>query len=88
MNNIDLSQAVTYLYDNFRKPFLSIKYKFTSSREIEKIIQNLKNFSACEYDEISSGVLKACSKTISSLLAHICNQSLAKIKILCSETIV
>jgi dihydroneopterin aldolase len=77
-NNTDLSQATGYLYDNFGKPFQTIKYKFTSYNEIEKIVQNLKISNACGYDEISSRVIKACSKTISSPLSHICNQALAK----------
>jgi hypothetical protein len=77
-NNIDLSQATGYLYDHSGKPFQTIKYKFTSYKKTEKIVQNLKISNACGYDEVSSRVIKACSKAISSPLSHICNQALAK----------
>jgi hypothetical protein len=40
-NNIDFSEATACLYDNFGKPFQTIKYKFTSYKEIEKIVQRL-----------------------------------------------
>jgi hypothetical protein len=47
-------------------------------KETEKIVQNLKTSNACGYDEISSRVIKACSKAIISPLSHTSNQALAK----------
>ena len=50
--------------------------KFKSYIERAKIIKSLMYSNAIGYDEIPTKVLKACTKTISSPLAYICNLSL------------
>jgi hypothetical protein len=42
-----------YLSNRFGKPFPSIKFKNTSTKEIEKIINSLKIKESSDYDEIS-----------------------------------
>jgi len=70
-NNISLS-----LHNVFQTSFLSIKYHYTSAKEIEKIIKSLNSSNSCGYDEVPMKLLKVCSHYISSPLTYICNRSL------------
>ena len=47
-----------YLLNLFHKPFPSIKFKNTSPKEIEKIINSLKIKESSGYDEVSTNILK------------------------------
>jgi hypothetical protein len=49
-----------YLSKLFHKPFPSIKFNNTSTKEIEKIINSLKIKESSGYDEISRKILKTC----------------------------
>jgi len=60
-----------YLLNLFHKPFPSIKFKNTSHKEIEKIINALKIKKSSGYDEVSTKILK-----ISAPLSYICNKSM------------
>jgi len=60
----------------FRNSFPSIKYHFTTTREIENIIRPLKSSNSCGYDEVPSKLLKLCSYFISSPLNYVCNRTL------------
>jgi len=60
----------------FHKPFLSIKFNKTSTKEIEKIINSLKIKESSGYDEISTKILKISAPFISSPLSYICNKSM------------
>ena len=60
-----------YLLNLFHKPFLSIKFKNTSPKETEKIINSLKMKESSGYDEVCTKILK-----ISSPLSYICNKSM------------
>ena len=63
-----------YLCLTCNKPFPNIKYRYTSTKEIENIISSLKSKNSHGYDEISVNILKFSSSYISSPLCHICNK--------------
>jgi len=65
-----------YLLNLFHKPFPSIKFKNTSTKEIEKIINSLKIKESSGYDEISTKILKISASFMSSPLSYICNKSM------------
>jgi hypothetical protein len=68
------NNSVDYLCLTCNKPFPNIKYQYTSTKEIKKIISSLKSRSSHGYDEISVNILKFSSPYISSQLYHICNK--------------
>ena len=57
------------------KNFPSIKFKNTSTEEIEKIINSLKTKESSGYEEISTKILKICVPFIGSSLSYICYKS-------------
>jgi hypothetical protein len=63
-----------YLHLTCNKPFPNIKYQYTSTKEIEKIISSLKSKNSHGYDEISVNILEFSAPYISSPLCHICNK--------------
>jgi hypothetical protein len=63
-NNFADYQQLTH-----NKLFPNIKYQYTSTKEIEKIISSLKSNSSHGYDEISVNILKFSSPYISSPLS-------------------
>jgi len=65
-----------YLLNLFHKPFPSIKFKNTTPKEIEKIINSLKIKESSGYDEVSKKILKISAPFISSPLSYICNKSM------------
>ena len=64
------------LNNAYQTSFPSIKYHYTSAKEIENIIKSLNSSNSYGYDEISMKLLKLCSYYISSPLNYICNRSL------------
>ena len=66
------------LPNNIRKPYPNIKYKYTSTQEIEKIIKSLKSKNAHGYDGVSTRILKWSAPYISSPLTYIFNKALEK----------
>jgi hypothetical protein len=56
--------------------FPNIKFKNTSTKEIERIIRSLKLESSFGYDGISTKILKASAPYISSPLNYICNKAI------------
>jgi len=60
-----------YLLNLFHKPFPSIKFKNTSIKETEKIINSLKIKESSGYDKISTKMLK-----ISAPMSFVCNKSM------------
>jgi hypothetical protein len=64
------------LLNQFHKPYPSIKFKNTSLKEIEKIINSLKIKVCSGYDEVSRKILKISAPFISSPLSYICNKSM------------
>jgi hypothetical protein len=60
----------------YRHSYPNIKFRYTSTEEIEKIINSLKTKNAQGYNEISIKILKWCAPFISSPLKKIFNKSL------------
>jgi hypothetical protein len=54
-------------------PLPKIKFNYTSTNEIEKIIKSLKSNNSNGYDDISIKILKIRAPFISSPLTYICN---------------
>jgi hypothetical protein len=69
-NNISFS-----LKNVFQTAFPSIKYHYTSTKEIENIIKSRNSSNSCGYDEVLIKLLKLCSYYISLPLNYICNRS-------------
>ena len=65
-----------HILRNCRRPYPNIKFRYTSTKEVEKIIKLLKTKNAQGYDEISVKILKWSAPFISSPLTYICNKSL------------
>ena len=65
-----------YLLNLFHKPFPNIKFKNTSTKEGEKIINSLKTKESSGYDEISTKILKISAPFLRSPLSYICNKSI------------
>jgi hypothetical protein len=73
----NINKSPNYYFLNwFHKPFHSIKFENTSTKEIENIINSLKIKEPSGYDEISTKILKISAPFISSLLGYICNKSM------------
>jgi hypothetical protein len=65
-----------YLYHIYKTTFPIIKCSPATTKEIEKIINNLKTNNSFGYDEIPVIILKNCSYFITSPLTYIINTSL------------
>ena len=61
---------------NFNQPFKDISWTYTSAKEINKIIDSLKDKNSSGYDEISTKVIQISKPFIISSLIHICNKML------------
>jgi len=60
----------------YNKPYPSMEYKCTTTREIERIIKSLKTKNSYGYDEISTKILKISCPFISAPINYICNKML------------
>ena len=67
---------IHYILQNCRYPYPNIEFRYTSTEEIEKIINALKANNAHGYDEISIKILKWSNPFISSPLTNVFNKSL------------
>jgi hypothetical protein len=65
-----------YMSKSCKNSSPSIKFKTTSSKEVEKIIKSLRLRNKHGYDGISTKILKASGPFISSPLSHICNKTI------------
>jgi hypothetical protein len=65
-----------YLSKSFQNPFPNIKFKNTSTKEMERIIRSLRLKHSQGYDEISIKILKVSAPFITSSLNYICNKSI------------
>ena len=54
-----------------------MKLKYTTPKEIEKIIRSLKSKTSLGYDGIPMKILKLSTPFITSPLSYICNKSLS-----------
>ena len=76
MSQIQNGATLHHIPRNCRHLYPNIKFRYTSKKEIEKIIKSLKTKNAQGYDEISVKILKWSAPFISSPLTYICNKSL------------
>ena len=76
MSQIQNGATLHNIPRNCRHLYPNIKFRYTSTKEIEKIIKSLKTKNAQGYDEISVKILKWSAPFISSPLTYICNKSL------------
>jgi hypothetical protein len=65
-----------HIRQNCRYPYPNIKFKYTSTKELEKIIKSIRTKNAHGYNEISVNILKWSAPFISSPLTYIFNKSL------------
>jgi hypothetical protein len=72
----DTDKHLNYLSQAFTTPFLKIKFNYTSTKQIDKIINSLKSKNSNGYDEISIKILKISDPFISSPVNSICHRSL------------
>jgi hypothetical protein len=72
------TNPLNYLHNSFNSSFENVKWHYTSTAEIRKIIKSLKTKSSGGYNEISAKVLKVSMPYIISPLTYIYNTSLAQ----------
>jgi len=65
------------LFQYFNQPFKDVSWPYTSTKEINKIINSLKDKNSSGYDEISTKIIKISKPFIISPLINICNKMLA-----------
>jgi hypothetical protein len=56
--NLNITNSIEFLDDHYEKPFPAIKWQFTSTHEIIKVIRTLKTTNSAGFDEISNRFLK------------------------------
>ena len=69
--NIKEPNPITDLINNFHQPFPKMKWHYTSTYEIGKIIKSLKSKNTSGYDEISTRILKLGAPYIVSHISAI-----------------
>jgi len=67
---------IYYVFQNCKYAYPNIKFRYTSTEEIEKIIKSLNTKNAHGHHEISIKILKWSAPFISSPLTYIFNKSL------------
>jgi hypothetical protein len=67
------------LFKYFNQPIKDISWPYTSTKEINKIIDSLKSKNSSGYDEISTKVINISKPFIISPLINICNEMLPRI---------
>jgi hypothetical protein len=72
------ASPLQYLFEYFNQPFKDISWPYTSSKEINKIINSLKNKNPSGYDEITTKIIKISKPFIISPITNICNKMLAQ----------
>jgi hypothetical protein len=72
------SKQLQYLFEYFNQPFKGISWPYASSKEINKIINLLKNKNSSGYDEITTKIIKISKPFIISPIINICNKMLAQ----------
>ena len=66
------------VFKYFNQPFKDISWPYTSAKEINKIINSLKDKNSSGYDEISTKIIIISKPFIISPLIIICNKMLAQ----------
>jgi hypothetical protein len=76
ISQIQNGETLHHILGNSRHSYPNIKFRYTSTKEVETIIKSLKTKNAQGYDDISVKVLQLSAPFISSPLTYICNKSL------------
>jgi hypothetical protein len=76
--NKENSNPIQYLFKYFHQPFKNIRWTYTSSKEINKIINSLKNKHSSGYDEITTKIIKISKHYIISPIINISNKMLSQ----------
>ena len=72
------ASSLQNLFKYFNQPFKDVSWPYTSTKEINKIIDSLKDKNSSGYDEISTKIIKISKPFIISPLINICNKMLAQ----------
>ena len=64
-------------HTNFKLPCSNMKLKYSTPKEIEKIIKSLKSKTSHGYDGIPMKILKVSTRFITSPLTYTCNKPLS-----------
>jgi len=72
------ASTLQYLFEYFNQPFKYISWSYTSSKEINKIINSLKNKNSSGYEEITTKIIKISKPFTISPIINIHNKMLAQ----------
>ena len=78
INEKEEASPLQNLFKNFNQPLKDISWPYTSAKEINKIINSLKDKNSSGYDEISTKIIKIIKPFIICPLINICNKMLAQ----------
>jgi len=78
INEKEYASPLQNLFKCFNQQFKDISWPYTSAKEINKIIDSLKDKNSSGCDEISTKVIKISKPIIISPLINICNKMLAQ----------
>ena len=73
-----LVSSLQNLFKYFNQPFKEISWSYTSAKEINRIIDTLKDKNSSGYDEITTKIIKISKPFIISPIINICNKMLAQ----------
>ena len=76
-SSLNCNNSIHCLHKNFKLPCSNMKLKYTTPKEIEKIIKSLKSKNSHGYDGIPMKILKVSTPFITSPLTYIRNKSLS-----------
>ena len=72
--SLNCNNPIHCLYNNIKLPCSNMKLKYTTPKEIEKMIKSLKSKNSHGYDGIPTKILKLSTPFITSPLTFICNK--------------
>ena len=76
--SLNCNNPIHCLHKNFKLPCSNMKLKYTTPKEIEKVVKSLKSKNSHGYDGIRMKILKVSTPFITSPLTYICNKSLVR----------
>ena len=75
--SLNCNNPIHFLHKNFKLPCPNTKLKYTTLKEVEKIIKSLKSKNSHGYDGIPMKILEVSTPLITSPLTNICKESLS-----------
>ena len=76
-SHISNENPLSHLHHKFKQPTVPLRFKYTTTHEINSIIHTLKTKNSYGYDEVSSRLLKISAPYIISPLTFIFNKVLS-----------